>query len=234
LQQLGSKVANSCPWPSGLKINLLKYRYVRYAVDWNHNRTVSEMILTIALVLLQIQPVPQNSISTLSTATAENAGAAAPDTSTAISTDVAEPANSASVSESRTPEASSQGPGLTAHGASAGPLSLSLLQDHSERLRHRDWLALSITQHGAATFDAWSTRDVIASGQGRELNPMLRPFAGNGSLYAVAQVGPIVFDYLGRRMMTSQHNWIRRAWWVPQAVNTIVLLASGAHNLSIR
>ena len=63
---------------------------------------------------------------------------------------------------------------------------------------------------------------------------MLRPFAGNGSLYAVVQVSPLLFDYVGRRMMTSQHSWIRRAWWVPQAVNTIVLLASGAHNLSVR
>jgi hypothetical protein len=50
----------------------------------------------------------------------------------------------------------------------------------------------------------------------------------------VVQVSPLLFDYVGRRMMTSQHSWIRRAWWIPQAVNTIVLLASGAHNLSVR
>jgi hypothetical protein len=192
------------------------------------------MILTIALVLLQIQAIAQSSISTGSTATTETAGAAAPDTSTAVSKDGAEPVNSAFASESRTPEASSQGPGLFAHGASAGPLSLSLLQDRSERLRHRDWLALSITQHGVATFDAWSTRRVISSGQGQELNPMLRPFAGNGSLYAVMQVGPVAFDYLGRRMMASQHEWVRRTWWVPQAVSTVFSLASGAHNLSVR
>jgi hypothetical protein len=191
------------------------------------------MILTIALVLLQIQPIPHNSISTVSIATAESAGAAAPDTSTAISTDGAEPATSASASESRTLETSSQGPGLSAHGASAGPLSLSLLQDRSERLRHRDWLALSITQHGAATFDAWSTRRVISTGQGRELNPILRRFARNGSLYAVVQVSPLLFDYVGRRMMTSHRDWARRTWWIPQVVSTIVLLASGAHNLSV-
>jgi len=191
------------------------------------------MILTIALVLLQIQAIPQSSISTVSTPTTETAGVAAPNTSTAVSNDGAEPVNPASVSESRTLEASSKGPGLSAHHASAGPVSLSLLQDHSEKLWHRDWLALSITQHGAATFDAWSTRRVISSGQGRELNPTLRPFAGNGSLYVVAQVGPIVFDYLGRRMMTSQRRWARRTWWIPQVASTIVLLASGAHNLSV-
>jgi hypothetical protein len=195
---------------------------------------LSGMILTIALVLLQIQAIPQNSISTVSTATTETAGVATPDTSTAVSSDGAELVNPAA-SESRTPEASSQDPGLSAHGASAGPLSLSLslLQDRSERLRHRDWLALSITQHGAATFDALSTRDVISSRQGRELNPMLRPFAGNGSLYAAIQVGPLGFDYLGRRMMASQHAWARRTWWIPQAMSTVVLLSSGAHNLSV-
>ena len=62
---------------------------------------------------------------------------------------------------------------------------------------------------------------------------MLRPFAGNGSLYAIVQAGPIVFDYLGRRMMTSQHHWVRRTWWISQAVSTAMSLASGAHNLSV-
>ncbi len=36
---------------------------------------------------------------------------------------------------------------------------------------------------------------------------MLRPFAGNASLYAVIQVEPGLFDYLGSRMMTSRHGW---------------------------
>jgi len=112
-------------------------------------------------------------------------------------------------------------------------VSLPHLQDRSEKLRRREWLALSIAQHSAAAFDAWSTRHVISSGQGRELNPTLRPFAGNGSLYAIVQVGPIAFDYLGRRMMTSQHHWVRRTWWIPQAVSMAMSLASGAHNLSV-
>jgi hypothetical protein len=65
------------------------------------------------------------------------------------------------------------------------------------------------------------------------MNPILRPFAGNASLYGVIQVGPGLFDYLGRRMMTSQHGWVRRTWWIPQTVSSVVFLASGAHNLSI-
>jgi hypothetical protein len=66
------------------------------------------------------------------------------------------------------------------------------LQDHSAELRRRKWLALSIAQHSAATFDAWSTRQAISTGQYRELNPALRPFAGNASLYAAIQVGPLL------------------------------------------
>jgi hypothetical protein len=50
--------------------------------------------------------------------------------------------------------------------------------------QNRKWLALSIAAHGAAGFDAWSTRRVISSvPQTREANPLLRPFAGNASMY---------------------------------------------------
>jgi hypothetical protein len=66
------------------------------------------------------------------------------------------------------------------------------------------------------------------------LNPTLRPFAGNGSLFAVVQVAPIVLDYLGRRMMTSQHGWAKRTWWIPQTVSTAASFVSGAHNLNVR
>jgi len=191
------------------------------------------MILAIAVALLQISAVPQNSILTVPRFTAETAGAAAPDIHTPISSDGAEPTKPTSPSNTPPTEELSESPGLSARGAFAGPVSLAPLQDRSARFRRREWFALSVAQHSATTFDAWSTRRVISSGQGRELNPMLRPFAGNGSLYAVVQVGPVVLDYLGRRMMTSQHAWARRTWWIPQAVSTAMSLASGAHNLTV-
>jgi hypothetical protein len=100
--------------------------------------------------------------------------------------------------------------------------------------QRRIWLGLSMAQHGAAAFDAWSTRRAITSGAGRELNPMLRPFAGNASLYAAIQVGPLVLDYVSRRMMTSRHGWERRTWWLPQTVGMAMSIASGAHNLGLR
>ncbi len=111
-------------------------------------------------------------------------------------------------------------------------LSTPGLQTRSGRIPRRKWLVLSIVQHGAATFDAWSTRQALSTGQYQELNPTLRPFAGNSSIYAAIQVGPLIFDYLSGRMMTSQHAWIRHAWWIPQALSTAASLGSGAYNLS--
>ena len=95
------------------------------------------------------------------------------------------------------------------------------------------WLTLTIAQHGAATFDAWSTRRVISMGWGQEGNPLLRPFASNTSLYAAIQVSPLILDYLGGRMMKRRQGWIRRAWWLPQALGTVSSVAAGVHNMGV-
>lgn len=95
------------------------------------------------------------------------------------------------------------------------------------------WYALIASGHGAATFDAWSTRHVIQSGRGHEVNPLLKPFAGSSALYGAVQVGPTLLDYLARRMVGSQKRWVRRLWWVPQVAGTAGSLWSGAHNLRV-
>jgi hypothetical protein len=96
----------------------------------------------------------------------------------------------------------------------------------------RVWMALSIAQHSAAGFDAWTTRRRLKSGRYHETNPLLKPFAGNDSLYAVMQVTPTVLDYVGNRMRNSEHTWMRRLWWVPQVVQTTTSLSFGAMNLT--
>jgi hypothetical protein len=95
-------------------------------------------------------------------------------------------------------------------------------------------MGLAIAQHSAAAFDAWSTRRAISSGRAQELNPMLKPFAGNASIYAATQVGPTVLDYVGRRMLNSRHGWMRHTWWLPQVLGTAASLAGGVHNLGVR
>ena len=106
-------------------------------------------------------------------------------------------------------------------------------KSHPDRRTRRIWLGLSIAQHSGAAFDAWSTRRVLSEGNVQELNPMLRPFAGNASLYTAVQVGPTIFDYLSRRMMTSSHGWVRHTWWIPQTMSAAVSIVSGVHNLGV-
>ncbi len=104
----------------------------------------------------------------------------------------------------------------------------------SDRWQKREWLALSIAAHSAAGFDAWTTRKVLSSvPNAQESNPLLRPFAGNASMYAAVQVAPTILDYLSRRMMNSRHDVLRNTWWLPQAVSAVVSVASGVHNLGV-
>jgi hypothetical protein len=95
------------------------------------------------------------------------------------------------------------------------------------------WRGLGIASHGAATFDAWSTRHAITTNGAQELNPMLRPFAGNASLYLAIQVGPAVMDYAAKKMMYSRNSWVRHMWWVPQSASFVSSIFCGAHNLSV-
>lgn len=101
----------------------------------------------------------------------------------------------------------------------------------AERPSHT-WLALSVATHGAATFDAWSTNRAISQGH-TEMNPMLKPFAGNPSMYAAVQVGPLLFDFIGRRMQRSDKRWAHEIWWLPQTLSTAASLFAGAHNIAV-
>ena len=97
----------------------------------------------------------------------------------------------------------------------------------------KQWVALAISVHSAAAFDAWSTRRAITHGGAQELNPMLAPFAGNRSIYAATQVGPALLDVLSRKMMTSRHPLLQHTWWLPQVLGTAASLAGGMHNLGV-
>jgi hypothetical protein len=102
------------------------------------------------------------------------------------------------------------------------------------RRKQMMWRGLILASSSAAAFDAWSTRRAITMYGAQELNPMLRPFAGNASLYAAIQVGPALMDFVGKKMMYSRHPWVRRMWWAPQSASFVSSLFCGAHNLSYR
>jgi hypothetical protein len=99
--------------------------------------------------------------------------------------------------------------------------------------QRRTWWALTIAQHGAATFDAWSTRKALSSGNGYERNPLMRPFAGSAAIYPVIQVLPVGLDYASQKMMRSRHGFLRKTWWVPQMVATAGFIWAGARNLNV-
>jgi len=123
--------------------------------------------------------------------------------------------------------------GAYTHGVAVPGESLDYQVKTVTRGTKRLWYVLTVVHHSAATFDAWSTRRIIESGQGYEMNPLMRPFASSNGLYAAVQVGPGLLDYLGRRMMKSQRPWVRRLWWLPQVAGTTASLWSGAHNLRL-
>jgi hypothetical protein len=120
------------------------------------------------------------------------------------------------------------------YGPAYAPVYRPPLRAVSDPWQNRKWLALSIAAHSAAGFDAWSTRRVLSSVPGaQEMNPLLRPFAGNASMYAAVQVAPAVLDLVSRRMMRSRHDFLRNTWWLPQAVSAAVSVVSGVHNLGV-
>jgi hypothetical protein len=96
----------------------------------------------------------------------------------------------------------------------------------------KSWLALSLVQHAAAGLDAYSTRQAIGHGAVED-DPMMRPFAHSGAIYAAIQVGPLLLDYAARRMQHSEFGMVRRMWFVPQSISTAGFLFSGVHNLSV-
>jgi len=96
----------------------------------------------------------------------------------------------------------------------------------------RQWLILSIVQHSAATFDAYSTRQAVSTGA-VEADPFMRPFAQSPAIYFAIQACPLALDYAARRMQRSPNNFLRHTWWMPQSVSTGLFLFSGFHNLSI-
>ncbi len=95
------------------------------------------------------------------------------------------------------------------------------------------WYSLAVAGHSGAAFDAWSTKRAVSGGYGQESNPLLRPFANSNAIYAATQVSPAVMDFLGKRMMVSQHRWVRRMWWLPQAAGASFSFVAGAHNVGV-
>ena len=99
--------------------------------------------------------------------------------------------------------------------------------------QRKAWYALTIIGGSGAALDAWSTRRAISGGYGQEANPFLRPFANSNVLYAATQVSPALMDFLGKRLMTNEHRWVRKVWWLPQTAGASFSFVAAAHNISV-
>ena len=204
------------------------------------------MILAIAALLIQPQVAPQLSFS------AEKISVIRPAISAVSSSDLLEtsneislpPAPSASAELVMTADASALPDAPVPVPAVNAPVTMAFIKPSNLMTvsvnelaaeNHRKqivWKGLAIASSGAATFDAWTTRRAITTAGAVELNPMLKPFAGNSSLYAAIQVGPALMDYVGEKMMYSRFTVVRRMWWIPQSASFVSSLFCGAHNLS--
>jgi hypothetical protein len=97
----------------------------------------------------------------------------------------------------------------------------------------RIWRGLLAAEHSAAIFDAMTTRDSVASGNGYERNPLVRPFASSAAIYPALQVAPVGLDFLSHYMMRSRSSLLRKTWWLPQVASITASLWCGSRNIHV-
>ena len=141
--------------------------------------------------------------------------------------------------------ADAEGDGVTANVAGAEavqpprvalavqPVKPAYTRPRETRGQRIAWYTLVAAGHGAAAFDAYSTRLAISGNYATETNPFLRPFSHSSALYAATQLSPAVMDYIGKRMMVSENRWVRKMWWLPQAAGSGFSVFAGVHNLGM-
>jgi hypothetical protein len=216
------------------------------------------MVLAIAALLFQLSPATEtmsqadaaanveisSSAPVLFAANLPDAGAnAANFASVSAGSATAQPRGGAAVSSESGESSSAALNPSSLHAALQNSQSLAMIRVPESQSRaqfisaealpsRRKWIALSLAQHAAAAFDAYTTRDAISRGA-VEQDPLMRPFANSSAIYAAIQVCPVALDLAARHMQRSENNFIRRTWWVPQTVSTGMYLFSGAHNLHV-
>ena len=131
-------------------------------------------------------------------------------------------------------ESSSAEPAAFQPGALAlEPVKSASHRSFENRNQKKIWYGLVVAGHSGAAFDAWSTRRALSGNWGTEADPLMRPFAHSGAIYAATQVAPLLMDFVGRRAMVSEHPWVRRLWWVPQSVGASMSFRAAIHNVGV-
>ena len=137
------------------------------------------------------------------------------------------------------PRANSRGESSSAEAAAQPrafafePVKPATERRYENRNQKRIWYGLAAAGHAGAAFDAWSTRRALSGNYGTESDPLMRPFAHSGTVYAATQVTPLLMDMIGKRAMVSEHMWVRRLWWVPQSVGATLSFTTAVHNVGV-
>jgi hypothetical protein len=100
-------------------------------------------------------------------------------------------------------------------------------------VRDKPVMALTFAHADALFADGVVTRRSVLHG-GEEVDPLARAFIGArptwGRMVPVGAGFVIGEAWLAERMKTSRHAWVRRVWWVPQAVSAQVSLTLAVRN----
>jgi hypothetical protein len=126
----------------------------------------------------------------------------------------------------------------TSAGASLPPKPCFLRsQNFCRALKDRRVVLLGGLQTAALISDGVSTRQFLNHGY-REVDPVAKILIGSKPSWArMAPVGAaqvFVGMWLGEHMATSRHTWVRRFWWLPQALGIAGNVAATVHNLPLR
>jgi hypothetical protein len=196
------------------------------------------LVIAFAALLLQVAPafqvVPKVAVAAVSSAQPANKLPAAPVPAKSAA-DAAGKENGGTgtlLAESNAPTAQNSQVLGTIHVPELPPTTSTRIINVESMPSRRRWLLLSIADHSAAAFDAYSTRAAISRGAA-ESDPLIKPFAGSDGLYAAIQIAPVALDFVARRMQRSQNRIVRRTWWLPQSVSAGLFLFAGAHNLTV-
>lgn len=96
---------------------------------------------------------------------------------------------------------------------------------------------LGAAQTGALISDGVTTRQYLHRGY-VEIDPLTRILLGRtptwGRMVPLGAVQVVAGMWLAERMSKSQHVWIRRLWWLPQAIGIAGNVAASAHNATLR
>ena len=109
-------------------------------------------------------------------------------------------------------------------------------QNFCRALKNRRVVLLGGMQTAALISDGISTRQFLSHGYS-EVDPVAKIFIGSKPTWArmspMGAVQVVVGMWLGERMATSRHLWVRRFWWLPQTLGIAGNVAATVHNLTL-